>query len=274
METKRRSPLPAQAHQCGSSILRRGGEESGHIEEALPQWRWGTPDGVERNSERERRRRPEPGPSGVHSPLWQPLLGTALSRSGPEVFRLRQACPRSSGEGPGQHPRVSGPPGAPALLRDPNRRVGIVAVSLLLGRCRLFVLGHGLRGERSSDPSSGRVPPGPPRPPTDGATVLSPQFHKAGTPLGVAPIRRRTAPTSRCHPGASLAVCPFGRRGSLRAFADTPALCPSPLAFTTPRGVAAGQSRSTGATASSVICVSPVSAVAVHHLGPQRLYAA
>ncbi|KAJ1213829.1 hypothetical protein NDU88_001460 [Pleurodeles waltl] len=200
------------------------GEESGGLSQ-------GTPDGVERNSERERRRRPEPGPSGVHSPLWQPLLGTALSRSGPEVFRLRQACPRSSGEGPGQHPRVSGPPGAPALLRDPNRRVGIVAVSLLLGRCRLFVLGHGLRGERSSDPSSGRVPPGPPRPPTDGATVLSPQFHKAGTPLGVAPIRRRTAPTSRCHPvplspsAPSAAAAASGR--SLTPLRYVPHLWPS-----------------------------------------------
>ncbi|KAJ1155770.1 hypothetical protein NDU88_008499 [Pleurodeles waltl] len=78
----------------------------------------------------------------------RPLLGTALTRAGPGVPSLQEVRPRSSGEGPGSTSAVSGPsrcPGASALFRDPVRRVRIVAVGLLLGRCRLFILGLGLR---------------------------------------------------------------------------------------------------------------------------------
>ncbi|KAJ1132148.1 hypothetical protein NDU88_010475 [Pleurodeles waltl] len=122
METKRRSPLPTQAHQCGSSILRRRGDPR----------RGGKKQREGAQEEAQTR------PLRVRSPLGQPLLGTALSPAGPGVIRLRQAHPRSSGKGPWSTSAGPGPsrrPGTPALLRDPDRRVRIVAVGLLLGQC-------------------------------------------------------------------------------------------------------------------------------------------
>ncbi|KAJ1109297.1 hypothetical protein NDU88_006659 [Pleurodeles waltl] len=195
--------------------------------------------------------------------LWHPLLSTALTWAGPGAFNLRQARPRSSREAPGQHPRVPGPPGVLATQLSSVARIAGSGSSRSLF---IYFRSRALRkAQQRSDPSSGRAPPDlarlPPMVPQSFFLVL-----RGGTPPQAAPTRRRAPPP----PEAALAVCPFSR---LRAFADTLEPSLSPLAFTTSRGAAAGQSRSTGAVASSVVRVSPVSAVAVRHLGPQRLYA-
>ncbi|KAJ1208899.1 hypothetical protein NDU88_004282 [Pleurodeles waltl] len=231
METKCRPPLPTQAHQCGSSVLRRGGHDppflcfGGRVfnhawgppqvplyasatfpvkagissgcahqppfwsDSNTPVWVRGALSGdprrggktLQEGAREEARARP------LRHPL--PTLAAALRHGS---LPVREAHPRSSGEGPWSTSaglRPSRRPGATAFLETliaglgSSRRPASWPV-------RPFVLGHGLRGERDS---TAIPPPARPRPLTDGATVLSSRFHGAGTPLGAAPICRRTA---------------------------------------------------------------------------------
>ncbi|KAJ1206424.1 hypothetical protein NDU88_001829 [Pleurodeles waltl] len=213
------------------------------------------------------------GPSPA-SPPSAPHLGRRSSarfspQQAPGSSGSDRHAPDPAGKAPGQHPRVTGPPGAPVFLRDPDHRVGFVAVGLhsvpwpvpsIYLRTRASQ-----RARRHNDPSSGQVPPGPPRTLTGGATVLSPQFHGVGTSLGATPMCRHDLqrPPRR-----------LSRHLSLRPLLPPPGVRRHPRAMPlisglhNTEGVAEGQSRSTGGAVSSVVCVSPVAAVAVRHLGP------
>ncbi|KAJ1198487.1 hypothetical protein NDU88_002328 [Pleurodeles waltl] len=141
----------------------------------------GTPDGVERNSKRARRRSSEPSPSGACSSA-RPSPGQVPGSSVSD-----RHAPDLAGKAPGQHLRVWAlhvpwrpsalpRPGSPG--QDHRGRPASWPVPSIYFRPRASQ-----KGQQRSDPSSGRAPPGLPRPPPMVPQSFLPSFAERHTAL-------------------------------------------------------------------------------------------